>query len=241
MKSTLPTVSLLAQVIPPRHAERSPVVLEAAMQSLALSERDPVALEIAGTAHTRRFFLRASSSRGYIHALSQLRARYPQAGIVRVKAEDDPLHLSEDEEVSVVELAPGNASYLPLRTWQEEDMKQEGLDPLLGVLAALDGIPEGMRVVAQIGMVPATPAWSRSSQRRAVEHPLEPERAKERLMMMNARLGQGAPGTFSLIALALVFVGISVLAHFRATIPPWLGTAALAIAEGRQPALSHTQ
>ncbi len=241
MKSTLPTVSLLAQVIPPRHAERSPVVLEAAMQSLALSERDPVALEIAGTASSRRFFLRASSSRGYIHALSQLRARYPQAGIVRLRPEDDPLHLSDDEAVSVVELAPGNASYLPLRTWQEEDMKQEGLDPLLGVLAALDGIPEGMRVVAQIGMVPAAPAWSRASQRRAVEHPLEPERERERLMMMNARLGQGAPSTASLIVLALVFGGVSLLARFHAVIPPWLGAVVLAIAEGRQPTLSHVQ
>jgi hypothetical protein len=241
MKPMLSPVLLLAQVIPPRHAERSPVVLEAAMQSLALSERDPVALEIAGTATSRRFFLRATTSRGYIHALSQLRARYPQAGIVRLRPEDDPLHLSDDEAVSAVELVAGNASYLPLRTWQEEEMRQEGLDPLLGVLAALDGIPEGMRVVAQIGMVPASPTWSQSSQRRAVEHPLEPERARERLMMMNARLEQGAPSTFSLIVLALVLAGIYLLARFRQAIPPWLGAATLALAQGRQPTLSHTQ
>jgi hypothetical protein len=241
MKPTPSAVSLLAHVIPPRHAERNPVVLEAAMQSLALSQRHPVALEIAGTANYRRFFLRATTDKGYIHALAQLRARYPQAGILRVKVEDDPLRLADDEAVSVVELAAGNASYLPLRTWQEEDMKQEGLDPLLGVLAALDGIPEGMRVVAQIGMAPAAPAWSRSSQRRAVEHPLEPERERERLMLMQARLGQGAPSTASLMALALVFVGISLLAHVRAAIPPWIGAAALAVALGRPPALSHTQ
>ncbi len=102
MKQTQPTPSLLSLVIPPRNSNRDPVALEAAMQSLALDERHPIALEIVGTSTRKQFLLRATTSQGHAHAEAQLRARYPQARIVPVAPDDDPLQLGENETVSVI-------------------------------------------------------------------------------------------------------------------------------------------
>lgn len=137
--------------------------------------------------------------------------------------ETDPLRYDHSETAPVVELKAGNASYLPLRTWQEYEMRQDGVDPLLGVFAALDSIPTGMRVVAQIGMVPATPTWSQASQRRAVEHPLEPERMKQRLQL---HAQESAPSGASLLGLALCLAGIFLLGRYPHAIPSWVSQAA---------------
>ena len=229
---------LLACIIAPRHPNRHPVALEAAMHSLALDEQHPVALEIAGTPTSKQFFLRATTAQSLAHAQAQLRARYPQAGMVPVTAADDPLRLAPNETVSAVELTAGRASYLPLRTWQEHEMEQEGIDPLLGVLAALDDLPEGMRVVAQIGMVPASPIWSQADQRRAVEHPLEPERARERVHLAQARTQAGGPSTVTLIGMALLLAAFLLVQHARQAIPSWIVDVLLAILRGSDPHLS---
>ncbi len=127
---------LLSEVIVPRASStREIAVLETAMAGLALDDRHPVALELAASATSRQFLLRATSTTAQQHLTNQVQARYPQALIQKVEAENDPLIQKEDEAVSVVELRAGAAVYLPLRTWRERELLHEGADPLLGVLA----------------------------------------------------------------------------------------------------------
>jgi hypothetical protein len=166
----------LASVIVPRTSStRDITVLETAMQGLALDARHPVALELAATASSRHFLLRATSAMSLKHLADQVQARYPQA-IIRPQAQqDDPLALREGEVVSAVELRAGAAAYLPLRTFRERELLQEGADPLLGILGVFNHLPVHMRVVTQLALIPAPPTWSRPYRRKSVEHPLEQE------------------------------------------------------------------
>jgi hypothetical protein len=142
------------------------------MHSLVLDVRHPVALEMAGTATSKAFLVRATTPEALAHAASQMRARFPQADLVPLKGDDDPFRLVPGETISSVELVPGSAAYLPLRTLDERERRQEGSDPLLGLLAALDHLPRDARAVAQLALVPAPPQWSAPYRRRAIEHAL---------------------------------------------------------------------
>ncbi len=125
----------LASVIVPRATStRDITVLETAMQGLVLDAHHPVGLELAATATSRHFLLRATSAMSLKHLLDQVQARYPQAIIRPMGESDDPLVLREGETVSAVELRAGAAAYLPLRTFRERELLQEGADPLLGIL-----------------------------------------------------------------------------------------------------------
>src|SRR5580704_2259930 len=106
----------LASVLVPRAAStRDITALETAMLGLAQDDRHPVALELAATASSRGFLLRATSLMALAHLCDQVQARYPQAIIRPVAGAHDPLALQEGEAVSVVELSAGAAAYLPLR------------------------------------------------------------------------------------------------------------------------------
>src|SRR3954453_16243158 len=103
---------LLSEVRPARAAgARDLPALETALASLAVDERSPIAPELAATATTRQFLLRAEQTVALRYLERQVQARYPQA-VIR-PALSDPLALSPGEECSVVELRPGAASYLP--------------------------------------------------------------------------------------------------------------------------------
>lgn len=168
---------LVAQVVPARAASsRDLPALETTMQALALDERSPIALEIAATPTTRQFLVRAEEPAALGALERQLQARYPQAWIV--PSATDPLVLAADEECSVMELRPGAASYLPLRTGKPRDLLAEGTDPLLGMLAAFGALAPGTRAVAQLALVPAAPTWSAQQRRYALEHPLAQERVQ---------------------------------------------------------------
>ncbi len=115
----------LASVLVPRAAStRDIVALETAMQGLAQDDRHPVALELAATASSRGFLLRATSAMSLSHLCGQIQARYPQAIIQPVSHENDPLALRQGEKVSVIELCPGAAAYLPLRAFREREWQQ---------------------------------------------------------------------------------------------------------------------
>ena len=117
----------LASVIVPRTSStRDITVLETAMQGLAQDARHPVALELAATASSRSFLLRATTAMSQKHLADQVQARYPQAIIRSVSQEDDPLTLREGEMVSAIELRAGAAAYLPLRAFRERELLQEG-------------------------------------------------------------------------------------------------------------------
>ena len=168
---SLPQNSCAVRIIPPTSwHEEEDVHLVSAMHSLVLDERSPIALEIAGMPSQRCFLLRATTPEALDHALTQLRARYPQADVRPLSADEDPFVVHPGETASVVELRAGAASYLPLHSW--DDHPQGKNDPLLGVLGALDGLPQEMRVVSQLALVPAPANWSRHDQRKAIEHAL---------------------------------------------------------------------
>lgn len=125
----------LASVLVPRATStRDITALETAMQGLAQDDRHPVALELAATATSRCFLLRATTAMALRHLCSQVQARYPQAIIQPLPSEHDPLTLQDSEEISVVELCAGAAVYLPLRAFREREWQHEGADPLLGIL-----------------------------------------------------------------------------------------------------------
>ena len=118
----------------------------------------------------------------------------------------DPLALAPNEVVSAVELCPGAAPYLPLRTWRDRELQGQGTDPILGVLAALSHIDSEMRVVAQLSLLPMKPIWSLPHRRMTVEHPLEPERQHQ----MEIRSHSAAPSTGAIVGMGLV-VAIALL------------------------------
>ncbi len=103
---------LVWQVIPPRTARRDLPALETAMAALALDERHPIALEIAGSATERMFLVPATSKPSQNHLADQLYARYPQASLLPLSGKQDPLQLRDGEALSVLELIAGAASYL---------------------------------------------------------------------------------------------------------------------------------
>ena len=212
------------RIIPPTSwHEEEDVHLAAAMHSLVLDERSPIALEIAGMSSQRCFLLRATTPEALDHALTQLRARYPQADMRPLLADDDPFVVHPDETASAVELQAGAASYLPLQVW--DDRAQGRNDPLLGVLGALDEVPQGMRVVSQLALVPAPANWSRHDQRKAIEHALEPERQQTQQQLAVQRgqvVGGTGPGLPILIIGGLLLVVLLNYKSIQSWLPPTL-------------------
>lgn len=171
-RETLTPGTMAVAIIPPRTGHRALTDIESAMHALVSAVGRPIALELVGTAAARRFVVRATTTADLAQVIAQLRARYPQAEFCPLDHADDPLHLQPGEVVSLIELRPGAANYLPLRAWKDRDLEREGADPLLGQLAALAEVPAGMRVIAQLALVALPDRWSRQQQRYALEHPL---------------------------------------------------------------------
>jgi energy-coupling factor transporter ATP-binding protein EcfA2 len=199
MPKTKQTHFACAIVVPQSH-ERDEVALASAMHGLVLDVKHPLALEIAGTPSTKQFLLRATTAEAMNHAISQLRARYPQATITPLSVADDPFQLKSGEAVSALELR-GAAPDLPLRTLEDRELVQPGKDPVLGLLAALENLPEDARAIAQLALVPAKPDWSRPYARRGIEHALEPERQQKL-----AALWTGGSTNTGVVILAVVGV-----------------------------------
>ena len=234
----------LASVLVPRAAStRDITALETAMQGLAQDDRHPVALELAATASSRGFLLRATSAMTLSHLCSQVQARYPQAKIGPVSLEHDPLALGQGEEVSVMELSAGAAAYLPLRAFREREWQHEGADPLLGILGVFNHLPSQMRVVTQLALLPASPTWSSPYLRKAVEHPLEQEHLRARLDL-SGRQASG-PGTMQLVLLSVLVALLLVWWRFQkqinALLPTWVAQDALSLLHGKAPQLSPGQ
>jgi DNA helicase HerA-like ATPase len=237
-KAYLQEQCLVLQVVPPRTASsRDMAALETVMQGLALDTRHPVALEIARTESGRQFLVRATSRPALEHLASQIQARYPQASIQPLT--EDPLDLRPGETVAAVELRPGAASYLPLRSWRERELPSEGTDPLLGLLAALSHVPANMRIVTQLALLPLPPTWSQADRRRAVEHPLEPERQRQRRSMTTS--GSTAPSAGAIIAMGILVALLLLWYRFSRKLPPWLLRAGTLLLHGKNPQLSSFQ
>jgi hypothetical protein len=231
----------LASVIVPRATStRDIAVLETTMQSLALDKKHPVALELAATDSSRHFLLRATSAMSLKHLVDQVQARYPQAIIQPMSESLDPLVLRAGETVSVVELHPGAAAYLPLRAVREHELQQEGADPLLGILGVFNHVPPHMRVVTQLALLPAPATWSSAYRRKSVEHPLEQEHLRNRRELSGNQAQ--SPSTFQLVAMGSLVSFLLVWWRFKQQldrlVPTWLLQACLSLLHGKMPQLS---
>src|SRR5438105_1015827 len=234
--------SCALQVQVPRNTStRDITALETAMQSLTLDAEHPVALELAATATTRQFLLRATTPVALTHLAAQIRARYPQAAMQALA--HDPLTLHPGETISAVELLPGAAAYLPLRSWKERELFKEGTDPLLGILATFNALPPHTRAITQLALLPVPATWSQLDRRRTVEHPLESERLRQRQEM--SRTGASAPDTARLVGLgflvALLLLWLRFSKWVNSSIPPWLARAGAQLLHGRTPQLTTSQ
>jgi hypothetical protein len=227
-------------VIPPLRPDQNNVALEAAMQSLVLDKRHPVALELAGTAERRSFIVRATSQTALDHVEALLRSQYPQIEIRALSVSEDPFRLEPYEEVSAVELVSGTASYLPLKTWQDAKQSPEvgETDPLLGLLAALSKLPVGTRAIAQLSLVPAAPDWSKGSLRKTVEHALEPERRARQLDMATHKMSLDGLSTPVILSIAIL---CGLFALLRPLIPAWVWVMFRKMMIGQDPHLSSSQ
>src|SRR6266849_3626731 len=230
---------VLASVLVPRvTSSRDITVLGTAR--LGLDDRHPVALEVAATASSRHFLLRATSAMSQRHLTDQVQARYPQAIIRPMGEPDDPLVLREGETASAVELRAGAAAYLPLRAFRERELLQEGADPLLGIMGVFNHLPPYMRVVAQLALIPAPPTWSRTYRRKSVEHPLEQDRLRARSELSGVQAN--GPSTLQLVGMgvlvALLLVWWRFTRQLDALIPFWLLQAGLSLLHGKTPQLT---
>ena len=91
----------------------------------------------------------------------------------------DPAWPRPNEQVAACCLALQEPPYLPLRTFQDDDLRPDRpaqADPLLPVLAALANLPDGWRAVSQLVLSPASPRWSKPYRRMSIEPPLYQER-----------------------------------------------------------------
>jgi hypothetical protein len=210
------------------------------MQGLVQDAKHPIALEVAATASSRHFLLRATSTMSQRHLADQVQARYPQAIIRPVSQEDDPLVRRVGETASAVELRAGAAAYLPLRAFRERELLQEGADPLLGILGVFNHLPAHMRVVAQLALIPAPPTWSRVYRRKSVEHPLEQERLRARRELSNMQAS--GPGTLQLVGMGVLVALLLVWWRFKrqldGLIPSWMLQAGLSLLHGKTPQLT---
>jgi hypothetical protein len=205
--------------------------LETALAGLARDEHTPLALEIAATATSRQFLLRAQQTAALSHLASQIQGRYPQAIIEEVAP--DPLVCLPGEACSVLELQPGASSSLPLRSWKPHELITEGTDPLLGVLAAFGTLPAGTRAVAQLALLPASPTWSASYRRDAAAQPFP-----------NGTRPRGETPEKSLKDVLLLFpvvLALLLFYLFHGFLPAWLVQVLFGLLRGEVPHLTTAE
>jgi hypothetical protein len=150
--------------------------------------QQPVALEIAADAGSRRFLARCSSAEEARRLVDVVGSAYPQADVRGFDSASfptgDPADVGPDEQVAACTLGLRSAAYLPLRIFEDREIdasqSSAQADPLLGVLASLSGLPLHWRALVQLVVVgPAKPKWAQPYQRMALEPPLERERLQQ--------------------------------------------------------------
>ena len=162
---------ILLAVTPPRTGERTLLGVENMLGSIAVPE--PFSLELAGDADGVTLLARCLDDQV---VRGQIAARYPQAQIQEVPAEDDPLRLSEDEQAWSMTLRADGPEYVPLRTFRDDDLLDPGSDPLIALMGALSNLNEGERVVARLLLRSLGPDWSEAHLEKAHKRPVEERR-----------------------------------------------------------------
>ncbi len=164
------TPALLA-VTPPRTGERTLLGVENMLGSIAVPE--PFSLELAGDMDGVTLLARCLDDQV---VRGQIAARYPQAQIQEMPAEDDPLRLDEGEQAWSVTLRADGPEYVPLRVFRDDDLLDPGSDPLIAIMGALSNLNEGERVVARLLLRSLGPDWSQAHLEKAHKRPVEDRR-----------------------------------------------------------------
>ena len=161
----------LLAVTPPRTGERTLLGVENMLGSIAVPE--PFSLELAGDADGVTLLARCLDDQV---VRAQIAARYPQAQIQEIPAEDDPLRLDEDEQAWSMTLRADGPEYVPLRVFRDDDLLDPGSDPLIALMGALSNLNKGERVVARLMLRSMGPDWSESHLAKAHQRPVEDRR-----------------------------------------------------------------
>ena len=161
----------LLAVTPPRTGERTLLGVENMLGSIAVPE--PFSLELAGDMDGVTLLARCLEDQV---VRGQIAARYPQAHIQEIPAEDDPLRLDEDEQAWSMTLRADGPEYVPLRTFRDDDLLDPGSDPLIALMGALSNLNEGERIVARLMLRSMGPDWSESHLEKAHKRPVEERR-----------------------------------------------------------------
>ena len=154
-------VRLLA-ITPPRREERSLLGVENLLGSIAIPE--PFSLDIAGDAQGVTLLARFREG-SYVE--QQLGVHYPQARVNEVCPDDDPLRLREGEQAWSMDLRIQGPEYLPLRTFRDDVLLEQGSDPLIPVIGSLSGLKDGERLVSRIKLTSLVHQWSTQHQDKA--------------------------------------------------------------------------
>ena len=154
-------VRLLA-VTPPRREERSLRGVESLLNVISIPE--PFSLEIAGDAGGVTLLARCREG-SYVE--QQLNANYPQARVCEVSPEEDPLRLGDGERAWSMNLRLQGPEYLPLRTFEDDVLLEQGSDPLIPVIGSLSGLKDGERLVSRIRLTSLGRDWSTQHQKKA--------------------------------------------------------------------------
>ncbi len=204
----------LALITPSDEGERQAQAMENWFQACASDE--PFSLELVGTKREQGFLLRASSEAQLTLLCKQLEAQYPQAEVQRVLQQADPLILHSGEHAVIGEFSLAQPSYLPLKMFTGKALAEPGADPLAGLLANMETIGSGQRIIAQLALVRAPERWISADIRKSVEHSLQPERDKLAASMKNSTMSSDVAEGVKLIALiAASFGGIFAYRWYR--------------------------
>lgn len=164
----------LAMIVPFDEGELQASAMENWFQ--ACSSDEPFCLELVGTRREQGFVLRASSETQLTLLCKQFQAQYPQADIQRVDPCSDPLVIRPGEHAVVGTFALAEPSWMPLKTFTGKALAEPGNDPLANLLAAMEPVRSGERIICQLALVRAPDDWIAPAIRKAVEHPLQKER-----------------------------------------------------------------
>ena len=156
--------SRVVKVITPRNNQRDVLACETFLAALVSVGRGRIALELAGTSSERMFLVRGDAG-AVDEALAQLAAAYPQCAFEEVGPEHDPALVCAKEQ-RVVELRLRDAPYLPLRTAVSREGRAtyddfaSAADPMVSLLAALDGPANGEVCLIQFALTPMPDDWA---------------------------------------------------------------------------------
>ena len=153
-----PEVKVLS-VIASRTEERSLSGVENFLRAVGAPE--PFALEIAGDSAGVSLLVRCREG-SYVR--QQLDAHYRHAQVDEVSLEDDPLRLAEGERAWSTTLRLQGPEYLPLRTFDDDHLREPGSAPLISIISALSGLEPGERVIARLSLTSLGPGWSQPHQ-----------------------------------------------------------------------------